>query len=82
MTTTTQQRIEKLIAAAKENAATRKYGIGQAQEGRFVVYAEPVQQRTRPMRSHLRAEFYLADSTRFQRVSRADFEKAMEADAT
>jgi hypothetical protein len=49
--TTTQQRIEKLIAAAKENGATAKFGIGMTQDG-----------------------------NRIQRVSRANFEKAMEAD--
>jgi galactokinase/mevalonate kinase-like predicted kinase len=78
--TTTQQRIEKLIAAAKENGATAKFGIGMTQDGRVVVFAEPVSQRTRPMRDHFRAAFYLEDGNRIQRVSRANFEKAMEAD--
>ncbi|MGD0577777.1 MAG: hypothetical protein ABSC08_02490 [Bryobacteraceae bacterium] len=78
--TTTQQRIEKLITAAMKDAASACFGEGLAKDGRFWLFAIPVHQRTRPMRDHFRLAFYLHDGTRIHRMNRADFEKAMEAD--
>ena len=80
MSTTTQQRIKNLIAAAMEDAGNQRFAEGLAKDGRFWIFAIPVQQRTRPMRNHFRLAFYLHDGTRLHRTNRADFEKAMEAD--
>jgi hypothetical protein len=47
------------------------YGI--AREAQYSVYVVPVTARTRPMKEHYRATFYVAD----KRVSRAAFEQAL-----
>ena len=49
-----------------------KFGEYAAQDGEFRVYLLPVRQRTRRMKAHYRAQFWIADKC----VSREIFESA------
>lgn len=69
--------VEQMVAKAEEQAALPKsYGYGEYHEGDFQVYLVPAQQRTRIMRSHYRATFYIKNAAgEWKRTNRAEFER-------